>query len=328
MTRYDLTGRTVVLTGSTGGLGAALAQALRARGANLALLDLNLEASAAQARALGGATAARGWRADVRDLASLQTAMAQAAAHFGRIDVVIANAGIDTMAPMATLDPAAFERVIDVNLTGVWRTFRAALPYVEQQQGYLLAVSSMAAFVHSPLQASYTASKAGVWALCDSIRLELRHLGVGVGSAHPTFVKTPLMDDVVADPAGQMLWAGNDKGLWKMVPLSTVVTGIVTGIERRAELIVVPKTLTLTAKAPGLFRPIIERLGFRGSTIARAIELASSSGWHDSQALHRHDSGSATTAPRLTQQRKTGSPTTGRPAHSKRNSGSHPAQYA
>jgi NAD(P)-dependent dehydrogenase (short-subunit alcohol dehydrogenase family) len=298
MTRYDLTGRTVVLTGSTGGLGAALAQALRARGANLALLDLNLEASAAQAQALGGATAARGWRADVRDLASLHTAMAQAAAHFGRIDVVIANAGIDTMAPMATLDPAAFERVIDVNLTGVWRTFRAALPYAEQQQGYLLAVSSMAAFVHSPLQASYTASKAGVWALCDSIRLELRHLGVGVGSAHPTFVKTPLMDDVVADPAGQMLWAGNDKGLWKMVPLSTVVTGIVTGIERRAELIVVPKTLTLTAKAPGLFRPIIERLGFRGSTIARAIELASSSGWHDSQALHRHDSGSATTQAR------------------------------
>ena len=57
----------------------------------------------------------------------------------------------------------------------------------------------------------------------------------------------------------------------------------------------VPKTLTLTAKAPGLFRPIIERLGFRGSTIARAIELASSSGWHDRQALHRPDSGSATT---------------------------------
>jgi len=294
MTRYDLAGRTVVLTGSTGGLGAALAQALRARGANLALFDLDAEACAAQAQALGGPTVARGRHADVRDLAGLQTAMVEAAEHFGRIDVVIANAGIDTMAPMATLDPAAFERVIDVNLTGVWRTFRAALPYVEQQQGYLLAVSSMAAFVHSPLQASYTASKAGVWALCDSVRLELRHLGVGVGSAHPTFFTTPLMDDVVADPAGRMLWGGNDKGLWKMVPLSAVVTGIVSGIERRAELIVVPKTLTPTAKAPGIFRPILERLGFRGSTIAQAIELAASSGWNDSRALHRHDSGSCT----------------------------------
>src|ERR1044071_9262217 len=140
MTRYDLTGRTVVLTGSTGGLGAALAQALRARGANLALLDLNLEASAAPA---------------------------QAAAHFGRIDVMIANAGIDTMAPMATLDPAAFERVIDVNLTGVWRTFRAALPHVRAHRGYLLAISSTAALAHSPLQSPYTASKAGLWAMCD-----------------------------------------------------------------------------------------------------------------------------------------------------------------
>ncbi|WP_443217662.1 SDR family NAD(P)-dependent oxidoreductase [Saccharothrix sp. CCNWYY140] len=66
-------GRTVVLTGSTGGLGAALAQALRTRGANLALLDLDHEAGAAQAQAVGGATVARGRRADVRDLASLQT---------------------------------------------------------------------------------------------------------------------------------------------------------------------------------------------------------------------------------------------------------------
>jgi len=289
MTRYDLTGRTVAITGSTGGLGTALAQALRARGANLVLLDLNPEATQAQARALGGATVARGWRADVRDLASLQAAMAEAAAHFGRIDIVIANAGIDTMAPMASLDRQAFDRVIDVNLSGVWRTFRAGLPYVQRHGGYLLAVSSMAAFVHSPLQASYTASKAGVWAMCDSIRLEVRHLGVGVGSVHPTFFKTPLMDDVVADPAGKVLWGGNARGLWKMIGLPAVITGIVKGIERRADFIVVPKALTLTAKAPGLFRPIIERLGFRGPTITRAIELASSSGWHDSQALRRHE---------------------------------------
>lgn len=107
MTHYDVTGRTVVITGSTGGLGSALAEALRARGANLALLDLTLAATAAQAERLGGETVAKGFRADVRDIASLQTAMAQAAEHFGRIDIVIANAGIDTMAPMATLDPQA-----------------------------------------------------------------------------------------------------------------------------------------------------------------------------------------------------------------------------
>jgi NAD(P)-dependent dehydrogenase (short-subunit alcohol dehydrogenase family) len=291
MTRYDLAGRTVALTGSTGGLGIALANALRERGANLALLDLDAEAAQAQAEKLGGDTVARGWGVDVRDLAGLQAAMDEAAAHFGRLDVAVAGAGIDTMAPLATIDPAAYERVIDINLNGVWRTFRAALPHVEAERGYLLAISSMAAFVHSPLQVSYTASKAGVWAMCDSLRLEVRHLGVGVGSAHPTFFRTPMMDDVTADPAGRALWGGNSKGLWKMVPLEKVIAGIVHGIERRADRVVVPRSLTLTAIAPGLFRPILERVGFRPQTVQRALGLASASGWHDPAVHERHQAG-------------------------------------
>lgn len=104
MTRCDLTGRTVVLTGSTGGLGAAPARALRGRGANLALLDLSGEAATAQVRELGGETVARGWHAEVRDLVSLQQAVDEAAEHFGRLDAVIAGAGIGTMAPLATID--------------------------------------------------------------------------------------------------------------------------------------------------------------------------------------------------------------------------------
>ena len=71
----------------------------------------------------------------------------------------------------------------------------------------------MAAFVHSPLNGPYVASKAGVWALCDATWLELRHHGVSVGSAHPTFFKTPMMDDVPDDPAGNTLLGGNEKGL-------------------------------------------------------------------------------------------------------------------
>jgi NAD(P)-dependent dehydrogenase (short-subunit alcohol dehydrogenase family) len=124
--------------------------------------------------------------------------------------------------------------------------------------------------------------------MCDSIRLELRSLGVGVGSAHPTFFRTPMMDDVVADPAGRELWGGNDKGLWKMIPLQTVTAGIVDGIERRADQIIIPKTLTLTAKAPGLFRLLIERIGFRNGAVERAIDMAAPSGWHDSRAITRH----------------------------------------
>lgn len=275
MPRYSLNGRTVLITGSTGGLGAAVAKALRARGAKLALLDIDGIAAQAQAAALGPLGVSCGWAADVRQLDSVETAVKAAASHFGGIDVVIANAGITSMAPLETHDPTLFERVIDINLTGVWRTFRAALPYIKESKGYLLGVSSMGAFVHSPLQGPYVASKAGVWALCDATRLEVRHYGIEVGSLHPTFFKTPMMDEVQADPAGYTLWGGNKKGFWKMIPLETVVDSVVAGIERRAKLIVPTKQNAMVARVPGLFRPIVERLGFGGNTIPDAIAKVS-----------------------------------------------------
>lgn len=275
MTHYNLAGRTVVITGSTGGLGTALSTALRARGANIALLDLDGDATALQAGRLGPTSVARGWSVDVTDLAGVRSAIDSAAEHFGRIDVVIANAGISSMVPMATMQPAMWERIIDINLSGVWRTFHAALPHVKPQRGYLLAVSSMAAFVHSPLNGPYVASKAGVWALCDATRLELRHEGVGVGSVHPTFFKTPMMDTVHSDPAGTTLWGGNKAGIWKMIPLQTVVDATVAGIERRADVIVPTRMNAIVARIPGLIRPVIDRIGFRGNTIPAAIELAS-----------------------------------------------------
>lgn len=279
MSRYQLAGRTVLITGSTGGLGSAVARALRDRGANLALVDLDADLAQRQASELGPETVARGWSADVRDLDSLQSAVDAAAEHFGRIDVVIANAGVGSMAPLETIDPAAWERIIDINLNGVWRTFRAALPHVKSERGYMLAVSSMAAFVHSPLNGPYVASKAGVWALCDATRLEVRHHGVGVGSVHPTFFKTPMMDDVHSDPAGNTLWGGNKSGLWKMIPLETVVDAVVRGIERREDLIVPTRTNALAARIPGLVRPFVDRFGFRGTTIPDAMAQASTSGW-------------------------------------------------
>lgn len=275
--RYDLDGRTVVITGSTGGLGTEVARALRERGAKLALLDLDQDAVDAQALDLGGDEVARGWVTDVRDMATIEAALAGAHEHFGRIDVVLANAGIECMAPMSKLSLETFERIVDINLTGVWRTFRAALPYVTEQRGYLMAISSMAAFIHSPLQGGYTASKAGVWALCDSTRLEVRHLGVDVGSVHPTFFPTPMMDNVHGDPAGIKLWGGNKKGLWKMVSRESVVADIVNGIEKRSSLVVCPKRNTLVARTPGMFLPLIERIGFPGRTVPEAIELTTRS---------------------------------------------------
>lgn len=274
MARTDLNGRVIAITGSIGGLGSEVVKALAQKGARLALFDLDEHAVEAQANALG-AHRARGWSVDVRSMESLSRAMGDAARHFGRIDVVIANAGITCFEPLVSADAGRFDRVVDINLNGVWRTFRAGIPFVAESKGYLLAISSMAAFVHSPLQASYTASKAGVWAMCDSIRLELRHIGVSVGSVHPTFFHTPMMDQAFADPAGNKIWGGNKSGIWKMVSLSTVVAAIVSGIERRQDFVVVPKQNSLIARAPGLFRKLFEGLGFNDKGIAEAVRLAS-----------------------------------------------------
>ncbi|QLL05353.1 SDR family NAD(P)-dependent oxidoreductase [Mycobacterium vicinigordonae] len=275
MPKFNLAGRTVVITGSTGGLGTALAQALRERGANLALVDLELESVDAQAAKLGPQTVVRGWTADVRDLVALEQAMSAAAEHFGRIDTVIANAGIAPPAvPLWDLEGTDFERAIDINLNGVWRTFRAGVPHVEKTKGYLLAISSMAAFVHGPLNGPYCAAKAGVWAFADSTRLELRDAGVGVGTAHPTFFPTPMMEHVHADPAASTVWGGNQSGLWKMVPREVVVDAIVDGIENRSDLIVAPKALSVTARIPGIVRPFVDRFGFPRTTIRNAIALA------------------------------------------------------
>jgi NAD(P)-dependent dehydrogenase (short-subunit alcohol dehydrogenase family) len=274
MAHYDLKGRVVAITGSTGGLGCAVAKALLAKGAKLALFDLDGASTAAQARALGDDRQVRGWPVDVTSLASLETAMDEAARHFGAIDVAIANAGILAVESILAADTGRFERVIDVNLNGVWRTFRAALPHVQPRQGYLMAISSMAAFVHSPMQASYTASKAGVWAMCDSIRLELRNLGVGVGSVHPTFFATPMMDAIHTDPVYNRLWRGNKSGIWKMVSLESVVHAIVRGIEAREDMVVVPKRNGLVARVPGLLRKIIEKMGFTDDEVAEMIRLA------------------------------------------------------
>lgn len=275
MSNFNLAGRVVAITGSTGGLGSALASQLRARGARLALFDLDLDAVQKQAQDLGGENHARGWRADVRWFEDLRLAMDGAANHFGRIDVVIANAGIEVVAPMVKTDPETFDRVIDINLNGVWRTFRAGLPYVQREKGYLLGVSSLAAFFHSPLQASYTASKAGVWALCNSIRMEVKHLGVGVGSVHPTFFNTAMLANMHADPAGLKLWDGNKSLFFKSITPEMVVEGILRGIERRSQMIVIPSSNNLPVRAPGLFRGVIEKFGFKQRNITEAIDLAS-----------------------------------------------------
>jgi NAD(P)-dependent dehydrogenase (short-subunit alcohol dehydrogenase family) len=273
--RLDLPGKTVAITGAGGGLGAGLARALRAHGANVALLDLTADGVQAQAGRLGGDRYARGWAVDVRDFEAQEQVFDEVAEHFGRIDIVIAGAGV--LGPLQTMGPTApadWDRVIDINLNGVWRTLKAAAPHVQATGGHLVAVSSMIAYVHPPLLASYAASKAAVAAMTDVVRLEMRAVGVTVGSVHPVIFRTPMIGDALSSPAAVEL-AKDFTGVFKTVELETVVGEIVRGVERRAKRTVVPRRQAPAALIPGLAQAAIERLLFRPSTVARAIQLGS-----------------------------------------------------
>jgi len=270
--RYSLEDRVIVMTGATGGLGRAATAALLARNARLALLDIDQETVQRMARDLGAPDRVAGWAADVRSMEGLTTVMAQVAEHFGGIEVAIAGAGINITGSMEMLDPDDFDRVIDINLNGVWRTFKSALPYVKKRKGYLLAISSMAAFVHSPLYAQYPASKAGVWAMCDSIRLELESAGVDVGSLHPTFFQTPMMEAEDAGFLSKHVW-NDHQGMWKFVPIEEVIDGLIACIEQRRDVMTVPRRHQIIALAPGLARRFAESFGFDRRQTQTALRL-------------------------------------------------------
>ena len=136
----------VFITGGGQGIGAEVARRLHAKGAKLVLTDLDEVALAARSAELGGDERVLTVVADVRDLAAMQAAAGQAVDKFGGIDVVVANAGIGSYGSVLKVDPEAVKRVLDVNLLGVFHTVRATLPSVIDRRGYVLIVSSLAAF--------------------------------------------------------------------------------------------------------------------------------------------------------------------------------------
>src|SRR4029079_9997212 len=118
---------------------------------------------------------------DVCDLSAMEDAVAQGVARFGGLDVVVANAGIASYGSVLEVDPTTFRRVIDINVNGVFHTVRAALPSLIERRGYVLVVSSLAAFAASPGLVAYHASKAGAEHFANALRPEVAYLGVDVG---------------------------------------------------------------------------------------------------------------------------------------------------
>ena len=237
----SLQDKVVFITGGARGIGAEVARRLRDKGAKLVLTDLDKAELSALAAELGQDQVLTAV-ADVRDLAAMQAAAAQAVERFGGIDVVVANAGVISYGSVLQVDPEAFKRVLDINVLGVFNTVRAALPAVIDGRGYVLIVSSLAAYTAAPGLAPYNASKAGVEILANALRLEVGRLGVSVGSAHMSWINTALVRDSEADlPAfGEMLarfpWPLN-----KTTTVDKCADAFVKGIEGRKSRIYRPR---------------------------------------------------------------------------------------
>lgn len=257
--RWTLRDKTVLITGAARGIGAETARQLHDKGARLVLVDVDSEPLEKLAAEMGSAVITA--RADVRDLSAVQQAVDAGIEAFGGIDVVVANAGIASYGSVLAVDPDTFARVIDVNVTGVFHTVRASLPSVIDRRGYVLVVSSMAAFGAMPGMAAYNASKAGAEHFANALRLEVRHLGVDVGSAHMSWVDTPLVRDACQDLStfAETL-ATLPPPLNRTATVESCGRAFIKGIAARKRHVYVPGWVAAVAQARNLINsPVGER---------------------------------------------------------------------
>ena len=258
MASYSLAGKTVLITGAARGIGAAAARECAARGASVALLDVNAEGLERTSREIPGSA----WfECDVTDLDSVERAVAGTVDRYGGLDIVVANAGVGIQGTLEGLPFDAIEKTIDVNLLGVIRTVRAALPHVLARRGYVLVVSSSAAFLHTTPLVHYSASKAGAEAFANGLRTELIGRGVGVGVAYFGFIDTEMVAAARSDPVLQKFEGRAKQPRWfaKTYPASDAGRGIARGIERRSRRVVVPRQLIRMLYVRSILPRIVER---------------------------------------------------------------------
>ena len=177
---------------------------------------------------------------------------------FGRLDVVVANAGIETLGPVASMARDDAARLIEVDLLGVWTTVRVALPEITRARGYVLLVTSVAAATQGPFNWAYSAAKAGVVALGRTLRLETRGSGVRVGIAYFGYVDTPTARRSVEHPAMAPIMASMPGSMRRPIPVERAAAGLVRAIERRSRRVVVPRSLAVAVELPELTQRLSE----------------------------------------------------------------------
>jgi NAD(P)-dependent dehydrogenase (short-subunit alcohol dehydrogenase family) len=271
---YILAGKVVFVTGGARGIGLETARIAHGRGASVVIADLDQGEAEAAAKMVGHR--AIGVAADVRDLGQLESAVEAGTERFGGIDVVVANAGITPpFTSVAAIEPEDWERVMAVNLFGVWNTVRAGIGEVLRNDGQFVLVSSSYAFANGVLNSSYATAKAGVEALGRSLRAELIPRGASATVAYFGFIRTDMVRNAFDDPiVDRMRREALPAFLTRQVPVEQAGRAIVNGIEHRSPRVIAPFEWRLMFALRGLMGPFMDRGFERDPRIAGYVREA------------------------------------------------------
>ncbi|MET0558844.1 MAG: short-chain dehydrogenase/reductase [Solirubrobacterales bacterium] len=259
MPAFDLNGKVALVTGGARGIGFETARQMHLRGASVAVLDIDAEEAREAAERIG--PRAIGLAGDVTDQNAMLAAVAEVVEKFGGLDVAVANAGIAQkgFASIRAISGEEWERVFEVDLLGVWRTVRAALPQIVERQGQMVVVSSVYAFANGMGNSPYAVAKAGVEMLGRSLRVELATHGASASVAYFGWVDTKLVQDAFAQEDSDRVRELSPDFLMKRITPDEAAAGLVRGIEERAPRIFVPKWWRYVSALRGLVNPLLDR---------------------------------------------------------------------
>jgi NAD(P)-dependent dehydrogenase (short-subunit alcohol dehydrogenase family) len=277
--RYDANGKVALITGGGRGIGLGIAGALAARGASIALVDI--EADAVQEAAARLPTSAIGLTADVTDAEAIKAAVAAAVERFGGVDIVVANAGIAPAPACArVMDPVEFERVVEVDLLGVYRTVHAGIDQIVARRGQAVLVSSVYAFLNGMMLSPYAVAKAGVEQLGRALRVELAVHGASATVAYFGFVDTRMVQEGLEQ---RRAISGDDEELLpaflrRMITPEHAGEAVAGAIERRRARVIAPRWWAGLSTLRGVLNPALDFAAARSPKVQDALREADTAG--------------------------------------------------
>jgi NAD(P)-dependent dehydrogenase (short-subunit alcohol dehydrogenase family) len=274
MKRFDLNGKVVFITGASGGIGQAIAKRFYERGAKLVLTDITQPGLEAAFSAFDKERVLL-LPLNVTDMAATKAVVREAVERFGRLDMVIANAGISARVPstMLSINEDEFAQIINVNLLGVWNTVKASLPSILATQGHVLITASVYSFINGMANAPYAMSKAAVEAMGRALRAELAGTGATAGVLYPGWVDTSIAQVAFGghDTATRLIKHLIPGPFGRLVQPDDIAQATVVGVEKRAARIIAPKRWAPVSWLRGIINILSDSMLDKDVTVQKLI---------------------------------------------------------